>query len=149
MTQLISTKTVLVLCTIFMCLGLSTQAQHAEKEQIMGEWKFVEITLKSPKTGYVPAFQDKEIGFMRICMANYNFNQDGSMSLSERYMKNNGANSASWVLEGETINITYNFNEDTPGHTNKSETLPWTIVSVSEDTLTIDLMGLFTVKLEK
>ncbi len=133
----------------FMVFTSTSQAQNISKEQVIGEWKFVEVTIISPKAGYVPAFAKKEISLTKMCMANYNFNQDGSMVLSEKYMESNGVNSAGWELEGSTINITYNFNEDTPGHTNKSETLPWSILSVSKETLIIDLMGMFKVNLKR
>jgi hypothetical protein len=146
---IINKELVLALLFSFVLFNLKTNAQDISKEQIIGEWKFVEVTLVSPKVGYIATLAKKEIAIMKVSMANYKFIEDGSIILPEKFLTKNGVRSGSWKLDGSIINITYFFKEGAEGHTNSSEVLPWSIISISEETLIIDLMGAFKVKLVK
>jgi hypothetical protein len=126
----------------FMMYTTATKAQNISKDEIIGEWKFVEISLVSPKAGHVLPMGLQEMNQMKMAMANYNFNQDGTIAFSEEYLKNNNYESASWKLDGSSIFITYKITDGSIG-------FKWNVASVSKEELVLDWMRVLKIKLTK
>lgn len=79
------TKLVAVAFLFTFSFGLSTvQAQNPKKvavktdvkTQILGEWKFHEITLRTPKDGFLVHIAEQEVNIIKLLIANYTFNKD-------------------------------------------------------------------------
>lgn len=131
-----------------------TFAQKITSAKIVGKWQFTQMAIVSPKEGFIPTLGEKEAGLMRICMANYTFNADGSVVLSEDYITKTGVNKATWKLSADQtgVDITYNFTIDAvlyPANKNSTETFPWKVESVSNTDLSLKLHRMFVVKFKK
>ena len=143
-----------VLFILFQLIFVATYAQKIASAKLIGKWQFAQAAIVSPKVGYIPTFKEKETGLMRICMANYTFNADGSIGLSDEYMTKTGITKASWKLNNEQtgLDITYHFTIDEalyPTNRNSTETLPWKIESVTASDLSLSLLGMFVIKFKK
>lgn len=78
------------------------------KFQLLGEWKFHEITLRASKDGYLPHIAAQETNIIKLLIANYTFNKDGSITLDLKYIEKQGVKEASWKLgEDGKLTITY------------------------------------------
>ena len=78
------------------------------KTQLLGEWKFHEITLRTPKDGFLVHIAAQETNIIKLLIANYTFNKDGSITLDPKYIEKQGVKDASWQLSDEgKLTITY------------------------------------------
>jgi len=147
-------KKQLMLFVVLQLFIAATFAQKVTSAKIVGKWQFAQMALVSPKAGFIPTLGEKEAGLMRICMANYTFNEDGSIVLTEEYITKTGITKATWKLNADQtgIDITYFFTIDAelyPSNKNASETFPWKAESVTATDLTLMLHRMFMVKLKK
>ncbi|MBK6520829.1 MAG: hypothetical protein KBG47_01965 [Bacteroidia bacterium] len=143
-----------LLFVVLQLMFVATFAQKITNAKIVGKWQFTQMALVSPKQGFIPTLGEKEAGLMRICMANYTFNEDGSVVLSEEYITKTGVNKTTWKLNADQtgIDITYYFTIDPvqyPANKNEKETFPWKIESVTATDLSLIMHRMFMVKLKK
>ena len=137
-------KTRSILFIVLQLIFVTAFAQKITNSKIIGKWQFTQMALVSPKEGFIPTLGEKEAGLMRICMANYTFNEDGSIVLSDEYITKTGVNKATWKLNADQtgIDITYYFTIDAslyPANKNSTETFPWKIESVTNTDLSLKL----------
>ncbi len=122
------------------------------KTQILGEWEFHEITLRTPKDGYLIHIAEQETKLIELSIVNYTFNTDGSVTFPVKYVESLGIKEGKWIItESGELAITYYFNDDSEfnaGNTNKSETFTYK-VSISDEELTIDMQGIFITNLKR
>lgn len=123
-------------------------AQKLSNAKIVGKWQFSQITLMSPKQGYIPSFEAQETNLMRLSMANYAFNEDGSVALAEEYTKKTGITKATWKVNADQtgLDITYHFSEESAKN---PETLPWKVENVTATDLSLKLQKMIVVKFKK
>ena len=122
------------------------------KTQLKREWEFHELTIRTPKDGYLMHIADQEINLMKLFIANYTFNKDGSITLSPKYNETIGVKEAKWEIdEYNRLVITYFFTEDSKanaGNTNNSEKFKYKIDTISDKELTINMQDMFIVNLK-
>ena len=122
------------------------------KTQLNKEWEFHEITLRTPKDGYLMHIADQETNLMKLFIANYKFNKDGSIILSSKYIEKIGIKKADWELdESGKLVITYFFTEDSKaneGNTNNYEKFKYDIETISDEELTINMQDMFIINLK-
>src|SRR5690554_1600510 len=121
------------------------------KKQLLQDWKFRYITLVTPKDGYLMHIADQEVHLVKVLIANYSFNVDGSITLDPTYIEKQGVQSAKWeVMDTENIVITYYWTakkQEKEGLTNDYEKLEYKIDVISKDQLILNWNDMFIVKL--
>ena len=141
-------KNSLILFVMLQFFCSEVNAQKLSNSKVLGKWQFAQITLVSPKQGYIPSFETQETNLMRLSMANYTFNEDGSVVLAEEYTKKTGIVKATWKLNADQtgLDITYYFSEESAKN---PETLPWKVENVTATDLSLKLQKIFVVKFKK
>lgn len=141
-------RNTLILFVMIQFFCSEVNAQKLNNAKILGKWQFVQITLVSPKQGYIPSFETQEANLMRMSMTNYTFNEDGSALLTEEYTKKTGITKATWKLNADQtgLDITYQFSEESG---KKDETLPWKVETVTATDLSLKLQKMFIVRFKK
>lgn len=121
------------------------------KTQLIQAWKFHEITLRTPKDGYLFRMADKEVGMINLLVANYTFNTDGSIVLDPKYIEKQGVKEAKWEMNAAgNLVITYFWTPEKQkeaGFTNNYEKMEYKIDVISDKELTISIMDMFVVNL--
>jgi len=143
-----------IIAVIVLCLSLGTTNAQNISDQLLGNWRFVDVTLISPKKGYIPTMKEQEINLLKLSMANYWFKKDYTIVLDAKYMERTGITEATWELdpESKTIMITYVFSEDSElnkGNSSNKSPLPWTIDEITDEKLVLNLMDMYVVSFEK
>ena len=118
---------------------------------LLQDWKFHEITIRTPKDGYLMRFSDREVTMVNWLVTNYSFNKDGSITLDSRYMQDQGVKEAKWkMLDSLNMEITYFWTvekQKTAGYTNGYEKLDYRIDIISEKVLSLNMQNMFIVNL--
>lgn len=121
------------------------------KTQLIQTWKFHEITLRTPKDGYLMRVADKEVGMINLLVANYTFNTDGTITLDEKYIEKQGVKEAKWELNTSgNLVITYYWTPEkqkAAGFTNNYEKMEYTIDRISDKELSLNMSDIFIVNL--
>ena len=136
-------------------IALSLSAQKTiNTKSVIGTWYFEQITMISPQVGYIPTLEEQEVNLFRICMANYTLNADGSIGLSDEYIRKSGVSKANWKLNEKKTgtDVTYYFilnSELYPRHKQEKETFQWEITSIDENNLILNFLNMFQVKLSR
>ncbi|MFT6922105.1 MAG: hypothetical protein ACJA1C_001107 [Crocinitomicaceae bacterium] len=122
------------------------------KTQLLGEWEFHQITIRTPKDGYLLHIAEQEMNLIKLSIANYSFNVEGSVKFPPEYIELLGLKEAKWnTTDSKELAITYYFNEDSEfnaGNTNTSETFTYEVIEISNKELTIDMQGMFIINLK-
>lgn len=123
------------------------------KTQILGEWKFHEITLRTPKDGFLMHIADQEVNIIKLLIANYTFNKGGSITLDPKYIEKQGVKEANWKLsDSGKLTITYFWTaekmkkNDIPASENKVE-LDYKVILTPGKELTLSMHDMFIVNL--
>jgi 23S rRNA A2030 N6-methylase RlmJ len=94
---------------------------------------------------------DKEIAMMNLLVANYAFNEDGSIAIDPKYKEKQGIKEVKWEMkDAENIVITYYWTtekQETQNFTNDYEKLEYKIDVISEKELTLNMSDMFIVNL--
>lgn len=134
-----------------------TSIQSAQPEQtkvnplLLQDWKFHEITIRTPKDGYLMRFSERETAMVNWLVANYTFKKDGGVILDKSYVKEQGVRAAKWRMTASGhLEIIYYWTEEkqkTEGLTNDYEKLEFKINFTSEKELTLNIGDMFIVEL--
>ncbi len=118
---------------------------------IVGEWEFHEITMRTPRDGYLIHIAEQEINIMHLLVCNYTFNSDGSIVLDPKYMEKQRVEKADWKLtDTGNLAITYFWNEEKIKKdklSSSSETMEYTITITASKELSLNLQDMFIVNL--
>jgi len=118
---------------------------------IVGEWEFHEITMRTPRDGYLIHIAEQEINIMHLLVCNYTFNSDGSIVLDPKYMEKQRVEKAEWKLtDTGDLAITYFWNEEKIKKdklSSSSETMEYTITITASKELSLNLQDMFIVNL--
>lgn len=121
------------------------------KSQLIKDWRFHEITLRTPKDGYLFKVSDKEVAMVNLLIANYTFNEDESITLDPNYMEKQGVKSAKWEINSSgNLEITYYWTAEKQklsGYTNDYEKLEYKIDKISEQELLLNMSEMFIINL--
>ena len=154
MTKLIFTiaASLLIIISTFAQSSTAESGNKDIKTQLNKEWEFHELTVRTPKDGYLIHIADQEINLMKLFIANYTFNKDGSITLSPKYIETIGIKEAKWEIdEYSRLVVTYFFTEDSKanaGNTNNYEKFKYKIDTISDKELTINMQDMFIVNLK-
>ena len=55
--------------------NVSSPVNDEAKTQLLGTWKFHEITIRTPKDGYLIHIAQQEVGLINLFIVNYTFNK--------------------------------------------------------------------------
>lgn len=128
-----------------------TEEKQNVKSQLIGEWKFHEITLVTPKDGYLIRISERETAMMNLLVANYTFNENGSIALDSKYKEKQGVKSASWKMdELNTLTITFFWTvekQKKADYTNDYEKIEFNVKISSTKKLSLNLQDMFFVNL--
>ncbi len=151
-------KTIFI--TVILLLTSTVFAQSVSKtikkekqvtNPFIGVWEFHEITIRTPKDGYLMRISEREIDLMNLIIANYIFHEDGSIILDPKYMEKQGVKKATWAKDDSTsITITYFWTAEkqkAKGYTNDYEKITYTIQVVPNQKLSLNLQDMFIVNL--
>ncbi len=123
------------------------------KAQLLGEWVFHEITLRTPRDGYLLHIAKQELNIIKLLIANYTFNKDGSITLDSKYIEKQGVKKASWKLSDDgKLTITYFWTLEKmkefeiPESENKVE-LDYKVNIIQGKELTLSMRDMFIVNL--
>lgn len=123
------------------------------KAQLLGKWAFHEITLRTPKDGYLLHIAKQELNIIKLLIANYTFNKGGSIVLDPKYIEKQGVKKASWKLGDDgKLTITYFWTPEKmkefeiPESENKVE-LDYKINIVQGKELNLNMQDMFLVNL--
>jgi len=123
------------------------------KTQLIGEWRFHEITLRTPKDGYLIHIAAQETNIIKLMIANYTFNIDGSIALDPKYIEKQGVKEAKWNLsDSGKLTIVYFWTPEKmkefglPESQNKEE-LDYKVNLIPGKELTLNMSDMFIVNL--
>ena len=121
------------------------------KDSLINEWKFHEITLRTPKDGYLIRLSKKTVDIMELMVVNYKLNSDGSVTLDADYMEKQGIKEAKWELsDNNALVISYFWTpekQETAGFTNSYEKIEFKIDKISDKELVLSLYDMVIVTL--
>ena len=151
-------KTILIALLLSITSGIfaqsiskSTTVKQNVKSQLIGEWKFHEITLITPKDGYLMRISERETAMMNLLVANYTFNEDGSITLDPKYMEKQGVKSARWKIDdANVLSVTFFWTaekQQKAGYTNDYEKIDFKVKISSTKKLRLNLQDMFIVNL--
>jgi hypothetical protein len=128
-----------------------TSLKKDVKSQLLKPWKFHEISLRTPKDGYLMHIAEQELGLLHLFIANYTFNMDGSISLDPKYIEKQGVKSAKWeITDSGKLAITYYWTPEKQkegGYSNDFEKIEYKIDVISDKELTLNMSDMFIVNL--
>ena len=148
-----TTKVATILLFTFLFSSALAQSPKTAgvKTQLFQIWKFHEITVRTPKDGFLMRVADKEVGMINLLVANYTFNKDGSITLDPKYMEKQGVKEARWELnDSENLVISYFWTPEKQkedGLTNNYEKMEYKIDIISDKELSLNMSDMFIVKL--
>jgi len=151
-------KTILIAILLMLTSGVFAQSTPKKtamkqnlKSQLIGEWKFHQITLITPKDGYLMRISERETAMMNLLVANYTFNENGSITLDSKYMEKQGVKSARWKMDDLNIlSITFFWTAEKQkkeGYTNDYEKIEFKVKISSMKELRLNLQDMFIVNL--
>jgi hypothetical protein len=131
--------------------NVATPEKLDVKTQLIQIWKFHEITVRTPKDGFLMSVADKEVGMINLLVANYTFNKDGSITLDPRYIEKQGVKEARWKLnDSGNLVISYFWSPEKQkeaGFTNSYEEMEYKIDVISDKELSLNMSDMFIVNL--
>ncbi len=135
--------------------SVSSPIKDETKPQILGTWKFHEITIRTPKDGYLVHIAAQETNIIKLLIANYTFNNDGSITLDPKYIEKQGVKEAKWKFSDTgKLTITYFWSpekmkeNDIPASESKVE-MDYKVTITPGEELTLNWQGVFIINLKK
>jgi len=135
--------------------NVETPVKTDVKTQLLGAWKFHEITIRTPKDGYLVHIAAQETNIIKLLIANYTFNNDGSITLDPKYIEKQGVKEAKWKFSDTgKLTITYFWSpekmkeNDIPASESKVE-MDYKVTITPGEELTLNWQGVFIINLKK